>query len=53
MPEQLAIGAVDALSVVVPTGITFEPGVVYELWLQARNSKGSSAPGPKQTWTAT
>ena len=53
MPEQLAIGAVDALAVVVPTGITFETGVVYELWLQARNSKGSSAPGPKQTWTAT
>ena len=52
MPEQLAIGAVDALSVVVPTGITFETGVVYELWLQARNSRGSSAPGPKQTWTA-
>jgi hypothetical protein len=53
MPEQLAIGAVDALSVVVPTGITFETGVVYELWLQARNSRGSSGPGPKQTWTAT
>ncbi len=52
MPEQLAIGAVDALSVVVPTGITFETGVTYELWLQARNSRGSSGPGPKQTWTA-
>ncbi|MEN9576603.1 MAG: hypothetical protein RL514_4458 [Verrucomicrobiota bacterium] len=53
MPEQLAVGAVDALSVVVPGGITFETGVVYELWLQARNSRGSSGPGPKQTWTAT
>ena len=52
MPEQLAIGAVDALSVAVPTGITFETGVTYQLWLQARNSRGSSAPGPKQTWTA-
>ncbi len=53
MPEQLAIGAVDALSITVPAGITFETGVTYELWLQARNSKGSSGPGPKQTWTAT
>lgn len=53
MPEQLAIGAVDALSVAVPEGITFDTGVVYELWLQARNSRGSSGPGPKQTWTAT
>lgn len=53
MPEQLAIGAVDALSVTVPAGITFETGMTYELWLQARNSRGSSGPGPKQTWTAT
>lgn len=53
MPEQLAIGAVDALSVPVPSGITFETGVIYQLWLQARNGKGSSGPGPKQTWTAT
>lgn len=52
MPEQLAIGAAGALSVAVPDGITFETGVTYELWLQARNSKGSSGPGPKQTWTA-
>lgn len=53
MPEQLAIGEVNALTVVVPVGITFETGVVYELWLQARNSRGSSGPGPKKTWTAT
>ncbi|MEN9576692.1 MAG: hypothetical protein RL514_4547 [Verrucomicrobiota bacterium] len=53
MPEQLAIGAVDALSVATPAGITFETGVTYELWLQGRNSRGSSSPGPKQTWTAT
>ena len=52
MPEQLAIGAVDALSVQVPSGITFETGVTYQLWLQARNGRGSSGPGPKQTWTA-
>ncbi|PAW75361.1 MAG: hypothetical protein B9S33_21705 [Pedosphaera sp. Tous-C6FEB] len=52
MPEQLAIGNVNALSVTVPEGITFETGVTYELWLQARNSRGSSGPGPKQTWTA-
>lgn len=53
MPEQLAIGAVNALSVTVPAGITFEAGVTYQLWLQARNSRGTSAPGPKQQWTAT
>lgn len=53
MPEQLAIGGVNELGVVAPAGITFETGVVYELWLQARNSRGSSGPGPKQTWTAT
>ena len=53
MPEQLAIGEVNALAVVVPVGITFETGVVYELWLQARNSRGMSGPGPKKTWTAT
>lgn len=52
MPEQLAIGEVSALAVVVPVGITFETGVTYQLWLQARNSRGSSGPGPKQTWTA-
>lgn len=52
MPEQLAIGAVDGLSVAVPVGITFEAGVTYELWLQARNSRGSSGPGPKQSWMA-
>ena len=53
MPEQLAIGEVSALGVVVPVGITFETGVTYELWLQGRNGRGSSSPGPKQTWTAT
>ena len=52
MPEQLAIGEVNELAVVVPAGITFESGTVYQLWLQARNSRGSSGPGPKQQWTA-
>lgn len=51
-PEQLAIGAMDALAVMVPSGITFETGVTYLLWLEARNSRGSSGPGPKQSWTA-
>ncbi|NBR88020.1 MAG: hypothetical protein EB141_05105 [Verrucomicrobia bacterium] len=51
-PEQLALGAVDALSVAVPSGITFDSGTVYQLWLQARNSRGTSGPGPKQNWTA-
>jgi len=52
MPELLAVGATGALEVVIPNTITFDVGDVYQLWLQARNSRGSSAPGPKQTWTA-
>ena len=52
MPEQLAIGAVGALEVVIPESITFNAGEHYQLWLQARNSRGSSSPGPKQNWTA-
>ena len=52
MPEQLAIGAVGALEVIIPAIITFDVGDLYQLWLQARNSRGTSAPGPKQSWTA-
>ena len=52
MPEQLAIGESAALEVIIPAIITFDTGDMYQLWLQARNSRGSSAPGPKQNWTA-
>jgi len=47
MPEQLAIGPVEALFVQVPVGITFATGVTYQLWLQARNSRGGERPGPE------
>ena len=52
MPELLAVGETGALSVQIPATITFDPGDLYQLWLQSRNSKGSSAPGPKQSWEA-
>jgi hypothetical protein len=51
-PELLLIGEQGALEVVIPAEYTFDPGDLYTLWLQARNSRGSSIPGPKQTWTA-
>lgn len=51
-PELLQVGEPGELSVQIPAGITFDPGDMYQLWLQARNSKGTSAPGPKQSWTA-
>lgn len=49
-PEQLAIGETGALFVVVPAIITFDAGDLYQLWLQARNSRGTSVPGQKQSW---
>jgi hypothetical protein len=52
LTQLVAIGALGALSVVVPGSITFTAGATYTLWLQARNSAGSSGPGPKQTWVA-
>jgi hypothetical protein len=52
MPEQLAIGEPGALEVIIPAIITFDAGDLYQLWLQSRNSRGTSAPGPKQNWTA-
>ena len=52
MPELLAVGGRDAVSVVIPANITFDVGELYQLWFQARNSKGSSAAGPKVSWTA-
>ena len=52
MPEQLAIGEPGVLSVMIPAMITFDAGDLYQLWLQARNSRGTSAPGPKENWEA-
>lgn len=51
-PELLAVGARGALFVVIPAEYTFDPADMYQLWLQGRNSRGPSAPGPKQSWTA-
>ncbi len=52
MPEQLALGDSGATEVIIPATITFDPGELYQLWLVARNSRGASAPGPVQNWTA-
>ena len=51
-PELLAVGETGALSITIPATITFDPGDLYQLWLVARNSKGTSEPGPKQSWLA-
>ena len=52
MPELLTVGERGSLSVVIPANITFDIGDTYQLWLQTRNSRGSSGPGPKITWEA-
>ena len=52
MPERLVIGERGALAIVIPANITFDVGDLYQLWLLGRNSKGVSAPGPKQSWEA-
>lgn len=52
MPERLVVGATGVLELVVPAAITFVAGGLYQLWLVSVNSQGSSAPGPKQNWTA-
>lgn len=51
-PELLAVGERDATEVTVPAEFVFDVGDLYQLWLQARNSLGTSTPGPKQSWTA-
>ncbi len=52
MPELLAVGLPGETSITLPNTITFHTGEPYQLWLQARNSRGTSAPGPVQNWTA-
>jgi type II secretory pathway pseudopilin PulG len=51
-PELLLIGEAGETALVIPAGITFTPGSLYQLWLVAINSRGSSDPGPVQNWTA-
>ncbi len=51
MPEMLVVGERDALSIQLPANITFDVGDLYQLWLQARNSRGSSPASAKITWT--
>jgi hypothetical protein len=52
MPELLVTTSPGVTAAVIPTNITFIPGSLYQLWLVGINSKGSSAPGPVQDWTA-
>lgn len=52
MPERLAIGEPGAVDVLIPATVTFDGGSTYQLWLTARNSRGTSNPGPIVTWTA-
>lgn len=51
-PELLAVGEVGEMSVMIPAEYTFTTGEVYQLWLQGRNGRGTSEPGPKENWTA-
>ncbi|MES2660006.1 MAG: hypothetical protein V4689_15400 [Verrucomicrobiota bacterium] len=52
MPELLLTAGPGATSILIPATITFTPGGLYQLWLVAINSKGRSAAGPVQSWTA-
>jgi hypothetical protein len=52
MPELLLTAGPGATSIIIPATITFTPGQLYQLWLVALNSRGRSAPGPVQNWTA-
>lgn len=52
MPELLLTTAPGEVNVLIPATITFTPGGLYQPWLVAVNSKGPSAPGPVQNWTA-
>ena len=52
MPELLLTGLKDETALVIPATITFTPGLTYQLWLIALNSRGPSLPSPIQTWLA-
>jgi hypothetical protein len=49
-PELIAIGEPGQLSIVIENLYTFTEGVPYQIWLQARNSRGTSPAGPVQEW---
>lgn len=51
-PELLHTGLPGETALIIPAAITFIPGTLYQLWLNALNGKGRSAPGPVQSWTA-
>lgn len=51
-PELLVTAGPGSTAVSIPANLTFTPGGLYQLWLVALNSKGRSAPGPVQNWTA-
>ena len=50
MPEMLATGDPDELELTIPASIIFREGEMYQLWLVALNSRGSSGAGPVVTW---
>ena len=50
-PELLGIGEPGELSITIDSVFLFTAGVTYQIWLQGRNSKGSSEPGPKVDYT--
>ncbi len=51
-PELLLTAAPGQISLLITATIPFVPGGLYQLWLVAVNSNGSSLPGPVQNWTA-
>jgi hypothetical protein len=51
-PELLATGEFGSNEVVIPAAVTWDSGDLYQLWLVARNARGTSLPGPSTSWTA-
>ncbi len=51
-PELLATGEFGSNEVMIPASVTWDSGDLYQLWLVAKNSKGTSLPGPSASWTA-
>lgn len=50
MPELLARGSRGATSVMFPANILFLPGITYQLWLTAANSRARSDAGEMIPW---
>lgn len=50
MPELLARGTRGATSLMIPANILFLPGITYQLWLTAANSRARSEPGEMISW---